>query len=884
MYLVKYGTECLHDVRTDNCQLLSLTLDGESNACDHCEFEIATNHPMYDKLKERDLSSPVCVYDGEEMIFSGFIYEIGEEFNRTKTIRCKGELAYLGDTVVRPYSTLKGEYGEIVPNYLAGYFEWLIDQHNLQVDASKQFAVGYNEGSMLYSGLVYKSSVEYPTTSTEIKEQILDSFGGYLRIRRENGIRYIDLLSEYTDVNEQLIDFGVNILDYAKTDDSLDVYTAIVPLGANMSETDYYYSDGYFLTKDKTPSSIKTYYSQSTYERCSDIETFESGVKYFELLTRDTYTRTADTTPSTFKTYYTKGSMSEQSKLLYFTYGIEYYEKNGDSYYRTPDLTPNYRKSYYTQSWSSNTGVAEWEANTVYYELSSYQWYSETKDSKPIYGKTYYTMAVYSTSKTEEEGLTAFANDKTYYEFDESLNQSDKPLTLSMIADRKVTDDLYHTGDYIFSKENVAAHGLRVFSSKNTDIITVGDLLMWGTKELNSVLSPITTIEIKAIDLSLVDKNYKGIRVGQYVRVRSKPHGFDSYMLCDSIDLDLVNPENTTYTFGMSYDTFTGQQSKKISALNSTINKEYQNAAIISQEAKKTAQDALSISKDANNNASSAKDAAKTATNYMEFTEGTGLVVGDMTSDTLGNNVLINSESVNIRTGETVNASFGANQIELGKGNDNAVVSLVNDRLTIQYISGDKITQPFCGIKSPYYLSILAGVDKNLHLGLDGYGDVWGINLGVDNTKFNASFGFDNINFEADAINFKTGSTSLTKNSNYRIYGGRVLYSNSSGSTGTITLNETANNFSMIEIFYGKDSQGYDSTKIFLPNGKTASLTATNMYSTTGIQTATKLVTISGTSVTPNTSRCGYVNLDGSSFSKTGAENMIKIRYVVGYK
>lgn len=276
-------------------------------------------------------------------------------------------------------------------------------------------------------------------------------------------------------------------------------------------------------------------------------------------------------------------------------------------------------------------------------------------------------------------------------------------------------------------------------------------------------------------------------------------------------------------------------------------------------------------------------DAAKTATNYMKFTEGTGLVVGDMTSDTLGNNVLINSESVNIRTGEMVNASFGANQIELGKGNDNAVVSLVNDRLTIQYISGDKITQPFCGIKSPYYLSILAGADKNLHLGLDGYGDIWGIDLGVDNTKFNARFGFDNINFQADTIDFKTGSTSLTKNSNYRIYGGRVLYSNSSGSTGTITLNETANNFSMIEIFYGKDSQGYDSTKIFLPNGKTASLTATNMYSTTGIQTATKLVTISGTSVTPNTSRCGYTNLDGSFF-KTGAENMIKIRYVVGYK
>lgn len=1065
MYLVKYGTECLHDVRTDNCQLLSLTLDGESNACDHCEFEIATNHPMYDKLKERDLSSPVCVYDGEEMIFSGFIYEIGEEFNRTKTIKCKGELAYLGDTVVRPYSTLKGEYGEIVPNYLSGYFEWLIDQHNLQVDVSKQFVVGYNEGSMLYSGLVYKSSVEYPTTSTEIKEQILDSFGGYLRIRRENGIRYIDLLSEYTDVNEQLIDFGVNILDYAKTDDSLDVYTAIVPLGANMSETDYYYSDGYFLTKDKTPSSIKTYYSQSTYERCSDIETFESGVKYFELLTRDTYTRTADTTPSTFKTYYTKGSMSEQSKLLYFTYGIEYYEKNGDFYYRTPDLTPNYRKSYYTQSWSSNTGVAEWEANTVYYELSSYQWYSETKDSKPIYGKTYYTMAVYSTSKTEEEGLTAFANDKTYYEFDESLNQSDKPLTLSMIADWKVTDDLYHTGDYIFSKENVAAHGLRVFSSKNTDIITVGDLLMWGTKELNSVLSPITTIEIKAIDLSLVDKNYKGIRVGQYVRVRSKPHGFDSYMLCDSIDLDLVNPENTTYTFGMSYDTFTGQQNKKISALNSTINKEYQNAAIISQETKKTAQDALSISKDANNNASSANakidnlevggrnlllhssdmpsywytvdasgasqigtveyqndgsvlvtnsdsntrfhyksmisvqsgetytisceykevsgdqphqyqiglytlnetsvswiankgtktsiangwiktfhtftipsdvdhiiiyfrsgndfalytheyyirhpklekgnkatdwtpapedvgnaidDAAKTATNYMEFTEGTGLVVGDMTSDTLGKNSLIDSDGVAIRDGTTEIARFGANKIELGKNNDSSKTSI---SLLNGYGHIDATTVNITDVGEYKYLDIYAEkismASQTAANNIDGYIPSIIITPDIASLRSRGAYVSANadgsVSIEAWSINFKTSSTSLTKNSNYCIYGGRVLYSNSSGSTGTITLNETANNFSMIEIFYGKDGQGCDSTKIFLPNGKTASLTVTNMYSTTGIQTATKLVTISGTSVTPNTSRCGYANLDGSFF-KTDAENIIKIRYVFGYK
>lgn len=291
-------------------------------------------------------------------------------------------------------------------------------------------------------------------------------------------------------------------------------------------------------------------------------------------------------------------------------------------------------------------------------------------------------------------------------------------------------------------------------------------------------------------------------------------------------------------------------------------------------------------------------DAAKTATNYMEFTEGTGLVVGDMTSDTLGKNSLIDSDGMAIRDGTTEIARFGANKIELGKNNDSSKTSI---SLLNGYGNIDTTTVNITDVGEYKYLDIYAEkismASQTAANNIDGYIPSIIITPDIASLRSRGAYvsanadgsvsihsGLNNVSIEAGSVNFKTGNTSLTKNSNYRIYGGRVLYSNSSGSTGTITLNETANNFSMIEIFYGKDSQGYDSTKIFLPNGKTASLTVTNMYSTTGIQTATKLVTISETSVTPNTSRCGYVNLDGSSFSKIGAENMIKIRYVVGYK
>lgn len=61
----------------------------------------------------------------------------------------------------------------------------------------------------------------------------------------------------------------------------------------------------------------------------------------------------------------------------------------------------------------------------------------------------------------------------------------------------------------------------------------------------------------------------------------------------------------------------------------------------------------------------SADDAAKVATNYLSFS-GTGLVVGDLTASTLGNNVLIDTDSVDIRNGTKVLASYQANTIYLG--------------------------------------------------------------------------------------------------------------------------------------------------------------------------------------------------------------------------
>ena len=69
-------------------------------------------------------------------------------------------------------------------------------------------------------------------------------------------------------------------------------------------------------------------------------------------------------------------------------------------------------------------------------------------------------------------------------------------------------------------------------------------------------------------------------------------------------------------------------------------------------------------------------NAAKTATNYMKFENNVGLIVGDMTKSTLGNNVLIDSDSVDIRSGSTVLASYGKDYVYIGKNSGTAKIDL----------------------------------------------------------------------------------------------------------------------------------------------------------------------------------------------------------------
>ena len=481
-YKVLYDNQLLFDPYTDD-RITDTKLSSKLNAASYFDFTIAPTHSLYSKLAER--AGEVRIYFNNLILFKGEISQIEEDFEGNYSVSCTGVLDYLTATRVRPYSTVEGEQPLKAPSSYDGYFQWLIDQHNSNcLDSRKHFSVGVNQGNMLdKNNYIYRSSEQRPTTASEIEDKILNSAGGYLFVRYQDDLNILDLYADVHDVNTQIIDYGVNMLDFTKTTTAEGQYTAVVATG----------------------------------------------------------------------------------------------------------YTPN-----------------------------------------PPEGQTDAKM---------------------------------KPITLEGCTDggTPYSSTIVKMGDRVYDVEAVNRYGYHEYYVSNTDITTYDGLLYYACKTLNTLLSPALTISVKAVDLALImgDK-YKHLQLGQAVRIRSKPRKVDEYLMVNSIDLDLMNPENTTFDLGASYDTLTGQQSAYLKTLNASINAsldtvavlgdDVKNSAKLAQEAKDKADAATDAATDAAAKADTATDTANSAVNKAENASSKADTAISTSNDTKAKVTLVEKQATEAKT------------------------------------------------------------------------------------------------------------------------------------------------------------------------------------------------------------------------------------------
>jgi hypothetical protein len=232
----------LYDLRDEDLVLISPIVKIGENTAGSFEFSILPKHPHYEEVNE--LTSVITVYDGDEEIFCGRVVEITKYLYNRKKVICEGELAYFNDSIQRP-----ARYQGLT---VRGYLETLVNIHNQQVKnqgIDKTFKVGavtvQDNNDYVYKYTNWESTLEV------IKTDLLKTYGGYLRIRKENGVRYLDYLADYPNTNTQVIEFGLNLLDFTHDMVASDIVTAVIPIGARLEDvTEVEGLDAYLTIKD----------------------------------------------------------------------------------------------------------------------------------------------------------------------------------------------------------------------------------------------------------------------------------------------------------------------------------------------------------------------------------------------------------------------------------------------------------------------------------------------------------------------------------------------------------------------------------------------------------------------------------------------------------
>src|SRR5690625_854403 len=113
----------------------------------------------------------------------------------------------------------------------------ILNYHNQQVEDHKRFEPGTFEVTTSTDNLYVYLSAE-KTTFEEIEDKILERVGGELRIRKENGVRYLDVLERVGENRQTEIKIAKNLKSISQSVDPTEIITRLTPLGTRIESDD----------------------------------------------------------------------------------------------------------------------------------------------------------------------------------------------------------------------------------------------------------------------------------------------------------------------------------------------------------------------------------------------------------------------------------------------------------------------------------------------------------------------------------------------------------------------------------------------------------------------------------------------------------------------
>src|SRR5690606_14578890 len=219
----------------DSPTLSDGTIKQAINKIDTFSFTILPNNPGYELIRPLRTLIKVLNTKTGKIEFEGRVLFPKESMDSDglfgKSFVCESELGYLNDSCQR-----HGEYHDIS---VREFLEIIIENHNKDVAGDpidKTFVVGEVTVSTS-TGRIYRY-LEYEPTFDTIKDKLLDRLGGELRIRKKDGVRYLDYVESFGEVKNTEIRLAKNLISIEKEVDATEVITRLVPLGTQIESED----------------------------------------------------------------------------------------------------------------------------------------------------------------------------------------------------------------------------------------------------------------------------------------------------------------------------------------------------------------------------------------------------------------------------------------------------------------------------------------------------------------------------------------------------------------------------------------------------------------------------------------------------------------------
>ena len=214
----------VYDSRLEDYALAGLKTTSGLNKGGTAEFIMPPGHPAYNSfISYRTI---VTLRENGVLRFRGRALYPSDDFYNFRTITCEGERCFLRDAVIRPYTFTADP---------ASIFSAAVALYNAEVDEFKRFTPGVCTVTDANDYIRLES--EDAETFADFFDKLVERCGGYITFTdAPDGGRQINWLAEIDSRSDQVIEFGENLLEFARSGQSEELATAVLPYGAQLED------------------------------------------------------------------------------------------------------------------------------------------------------------------------------------------------------------------------------------------------------------------------------------------------------------------------------------------------------------------------------------------------------------------------------------------------------------------------------------------------------------------------------------------------------------------------------------------------------------------------------------------------------------------------